>query len=394
MADAGRTPLRHWRWWWRWLHALWPQVPLAAVLAGSGALNVLSGFRYPVLRFAPLGPLAGVGQSLSALGSGAQIILGIGLVLVGVGLLWRLSTAWAFAVLLLAITVGVNALRSQWGPSLLLPLVLLVALFALRRHFSRRTVLATYLMSFTGILAVLAYGSFGSYLLGASFRPPIGDLATAFYFTIVTLSTVGYGDITPADPDTRLFTVSLLLVGLSVFATAIAAALGPAISGELARIFRPHGGDMKPAEHVILVGEGSIASAAARELAARGVVFVHVVAPGRRSPAPDELVLEADARDDAALERAGIERARLVVAAREDEGENAFVTLAAKALNPEVRVLAVANAEASIRRLQLARADRVFAPAAAGGRLLADLAEGRELAPGFRDLLGDPDPAA
>lgn len=71
---------------------------------------------------------------------------GPGLVAVGLGSLWRLSTAWAFGVLLLAITLGVDVFQGETGASMLLPAVMLLALFIFRRHFTRRTVLANYLV--------------------------------------------------------------------------------------------------------------------------------------------------------------------------------------------------------------------------------------------------------
>jgi voltage-gated potassium channel len=77
----------------------------------------------------------------------------------------------------------------------------------------------------------------------------------------------------------------------------------------------------------------------------------------------------------------------MVIAAREDDGENAFIALVSKDLNPSVRLLAVASSALSIRRLKLARADLVFSPAAVGSRLLADLVEGNEISPAFQDLL-------
>ncbi len=87
------------------------------------------------------------------------------------------------------------------------------------------------------------------------------------------------------------------------------------------------------------------------------------------------------------LRQAGIKHARMVIAAREDDGENAFIALVAKDLNPDVRLLAVASSALSIRRLKLARADLVFSPAAVGSRLLADLVQGNQISPAFQDLL-------
>ncbi|HUJ85724.1 MAG TPA: NAD-binding protein [Burkholderiales bacterium] len=367
--------------------ALWPQGPLSLVLVLVGILSVLEGSRYPLTTLDHSRALTGLADSLSALGHGAQIILGLMLVLGGIGLLWRLVSAWTLSLLLLVIMVAVNLAQQHWGLSLALQALLMGVLLRTRHHFTRRTVLARLLFSFSGVLAVLAYGAIGGYLLGKGFRPAILDFDTALYFTVVTLSTVGYGDIVPVTPEARWFVMSLLVIGLGVFASAIASALGPKISGELNRLFNPKERTMEPEDHVILVGEGSIALNTATELEQRGVAYVRIVAARGEAHQPGDRVLEGDATNEAVLRQAGIQRARMLIAAREDDGENAFIVLSAKDLNPKVQVLAVASSPRSIRRLQLARADLVFSPAAVGSRLLADLVQGSQILPQFRDLL-------
>ena len=370
------------------LTTLWPHCPLAIVLALVGALSILDGLNLPVKLLQRSQALNSLGESLSALGGTAQIILGLMLVLVGIGLLWRLVSAWTLAVLLLVITVGVNVAKENWGLSLVLQTVLLGGLVWAKPYFTRRTMLAGIVFSLSGILAVLAYGVFGSYLLGKGFHPAIAGLNTAFYFTIVTLSTVGYGDIVPVTPEARWFVMSLLVIGLGVFASAIASALGPKISGELQRMFNPKEKTMEPKDHVILVGEGFIALNTATELKQRGVPFVQIVPPTAEVAVDAKHpVIKGDATDDAVLRQAGIQNARMVIAARDDDGENAFIALVAKDLNPQVQVTAVASSALAIRRLKLARADLVFSPAAVGSRLLADLVEGNQIYPAFQDLL-------
>ncbi len=370
------------------LAALWPQFPLAIVLAFTGFLNILDGLRVPVRAFEQVRAISGLADSLSALGGTAQIILGLMLVVAGIGLLWRLVSAWTVSVLLLVITVGVNVAQKNWGMSLILQALLLGALLWTKRHFTHRTILASFLFSVIGILAVLVYGTIGSFLLGNDFHPPIHDLTTAFYYTIVTLSTVGYGDIVPVAAQARWFAMSLLVVGLGVFASAIASALGPKIFGELQRVFNPKEKAMEHKDHVILVGEGAIARNTAKELQRRGVAFVQIVASeADMAGGAEHQVIEGDATDDAVLRRVNIQHARMVIAAREDDGENAFIALVAKDLNPNVKLLAVASSALAIKRLKLARADLVFSPAAVGSRLLADLVEGNQISPAFQDLL-------
>lgn len=367
------------------LEALWPQWPLAVVLALVGALNILDGLSLPLTLLQGVGALRGLAGSLSALGGTAQVILGLMLVAAGIGLTRRLSFAWTLAVWLLLITVGVDVARGRWGVSLALQALLLVGLWWSRGHFTRRTAVASLLFSLSSIFAVMTYGVVGSYLLGSGFRPEIRDLGSAFYFTVVTLSTVGYGDIVPVSPEARWFAISLLVIGLGVFASVIASVLGPKISAEFQRWFNPKERAVETRDHVILVGDGAIARNTAEELRRRGTPFLQIVSTGSEVSGEHEII-EGDATDDAVLRRAGIERARMVIAAREDDGENAFISLVAKDLNPDVRLLAVASSALAIRRLRLARADLVFSPAAVGSRLLADLVEGNEILPAFRDL--------
>jgi voltage-gated potassium channel len=383
------NPVRpsRWRRFFGWFWGFWPHWPVAAAIVAGGVLNILRSFKSEHLPFSQISPFMGLEKSLAILGSSTQAILGVGLVLVGFGLFRRLNTAWSFSVILLLITLGVNLVQQHWGAWIIYPGGMLLVMIPLKRYFNRQTKLANYTISLTGVFSILAYGTFGSYLLGNGFNPTVHDLTTSFYFTIITLSTVGYGDISPITPETRLFVVSLLVVGLSVFATAIASVLGPAITKRLGHILNPEGGRIKLEKHIILAGEGSIAVNTAVELEKRKLSFVRIRSGVENATPPGEDDIIGDPTDEAVQLKAGIRKAVMVIAAGDNDGDNAFITLLAKDLNPEVRVLAVANAINAIRRLKLARADLVFAPAAVGSRLLANLAEGDQISDEFRDLL-------
>ena len=382
---------KRWHRWLKWASPLWPQWPLAAAIIACGALNIMSGLQQPLIQLFRVQPLVEIGASLRVFGGGAQVVLGALLVLVGLGLLWRLAVAWSFALLMLAITVGANLVQDKWQFSLYLSGLMLIALLVLQRHFTRRVPLANFLYSLISIFVVLAYGTFGSFLFGKDFLPKINDLVSAFYFTVVTLATVGYGDIVPVTSETRLFVVSFIVLGLGIFATIIASVIAPAISSELSKIFSPTEGKVEPKDHIILAGEGAIARNAARELAAREISFIQIISAGSEPQISGQQVVKGNPSDERILLEAGAKTARMVIAAREDDGENAFISLMAKDLNPQVQVLAVASSAAAIPRLKLAQADLVFAPAALGGRLLVNLVEGNNIACEFEDLLvGEP----
>ncbi|MCR2479416.1 ion channel, partial [Salmonella enterica] len=85
------------------------------------------------------------------------------------------------------------------------------------------SVTAGSLFALVSIVSLLIYAVFGTLYLGDEFNPPIKDAATALYFSIVSMSTVGYGDITPHSNAARLFTASIIILGITVFATSISA---------------------------------------------------------------------------------------------------------------------------------------------------------------------------
>ncbi|MGH8274740.1 MAG: NAD-binding protein [Gammaproteobacteria bacterium] len=377
----------------RGLRRLWPQVPLGLFLILAGALNILAGLHTDILgHLVGAGTAAGMAAlshqtSLAALGSGAQIILGAGLLLSGVALFWKLRIAWIYALLLLAIAVAINVVKAHFGGSMIIPSIAFVLLALARHSFQRQTLLGGSIMSFTGIIAVLAYGTFGIYLLGDQFAPHIKSPLTALYYTIETLSTIGYGDYHANTLFAQGYMITLFVVGLSVFATAIFSILGPALAGHFSNLFNPSGGRVVKKDHVIIVGAGMVARNTAEELVRRNIPFLQVVPTGMEPPVAEQPFVAGDMSGDTVLKEAGIAGARLLIAAADEDDENAFVVLAAKDSNPKLRVLAVASNAQAIRRLKLAHADVAFAPSEVGCRLLGGLVEGEDLPAAFRDLL-------
>jgi voltage-gated potassium channel len=376
----------------RGLRWLWPQAPLALFLIAAGALNVLAGLHSDMLAHwfgngatTGITTLSGQG-SLLALGSGVQVILGAGMVLSGLGLFWKLRVAWIFALGLLGIAIAVNVGKMHFGGSMIIPCIAFVLLAVAGRYFDRSTAAGATLISGVGFLAVLAYGTFGIYLLGDQFDPHITSPLTALYFTVETLSTTGYGDYHPTTLFAQAYMITLWVVGLSVFATALFSVLGPALAGHFDRLFNPRRGRSMPKNHIIIVGAGAMARNTAEELARRSVDFVQVIGNGMEPAVPDRPFVTGEVSADHVLEEAGIAHARMLIAAAEADDENAFVVLAAKDLNPKLQVIAVATNVQAIRRLKLAHADMAFAPADVGSRLLAGVVEGEALPPAFREL--------
>ena len=128
--------------------------------------------------------------------------------------------------------------------------------------------------------------------------------------------------------------------------------------------------------HVIVAGLGRVGRQAALELAEAGTPFLTVdpgPAAARFAEERGYLALTGDATEDAVLERAGVRRARGLIATTANDGTNMYIVLSARVLNPDLRIVARAADEASVTKLLRAGADQAISPYAIGGHRLAHL---------------------
>jgi voltage-gated potassium channel len=299
------------------------------------------------------------------------------------GLRRGLRAAWTSTMVLLPVTAAQGLLQSSGLsiPLLGLSVVTLLVLGVNRRRFDREMDLsATQLASILAIAGAQIYGTAGAYALREQFSG-MDSLTDAFYFALVTGSTVGYGDITPQTDVARLFGMSALLVTVSSFAVALGVLLTPAIEARLTNAL----GRMTETQldlledHVLVLGYGDLTEPILEELGLKSADFL-VVTPdadtARRLSERDIDVLTADPSDEETLRRASVEDARAVVVATVNDAEDALAILTARQLNPEVRIVAAANQTENVRKLKRAGANTVISPATIGGKLLVRSALG------------------
>lgn len=372
----------------RW-HALvrgeywFPHIPLALLLAIGGLwlLKVDLGHNWATT----LGSLFHGGFNLQP-GLLPPLLIGGGMLTMAVGLVLRSRLAWTMAVLL-ALTAAASLLfETQIDSHLLLPYFVLVlaALFFSWRQFDRSSVAASTLFALTSVAMLLMYATFGAFYLGQDFKPPITDLITALYYSMVTMSTVGYGDFTPQTPESKLFTVSVIVLGVAVFATSLTAVIAPMVSRSLQRIVSRRGKRMKRENHYVVIGNGSLAINTSRELARRGLPVTRVL-----REAPDDIesrngdFVSGEPSNLDVLREAGADKAEAVLAMLVDDSENAFAILAVKELGGSARTVAAVNDAEHLARIKLVQPDLVIAPQVLGGELLAMLLSGEEISADF-----------
>jgi voltage-gated potassium channel len=199
----------------------------------------------------------------------------------------------------------------------------------------------------------------------------------SLYMTVITLTTIGFREVEPLSDAGMIFTMGLAIMGVGALFYAFISFFQFLLEGELATLLgvrRMQGQIERIKDHYILCGFGRVGEEIARELSSRGIPFVVIeTTPSsvERASSHDYLLLVGDATSDEMLRRAGIDRARCLLAASDSDSGNTFITLTAKALNPDIFVVARASRPESQPRMQRAGADRVFSPYVIAGRHMA-----------------------
>ena len=228
-----------------------------------------------------------------------------------------------------------------------------------------------FILIVVAIVTTLTIGTVGFTVIDG--YPPFD----AFYMSLTTMTTVGYGEIHPLSQAGRIFNSFLIVFGVTTIFIAIGAMTQTIIELEFGDAIGKRRNkrmidNLK--DHYIICGYGRVGRGAAHELRHAGVPFVVVDNnPDRVEDAmlAGMLAVAADSTQDETLRLVGIERARGLVAALATDADNLFVLLSAKGLNPQIYVATRAAEEGAEAKMRRAGADAVFAPYAMTGHRLA-----------------------
>ena len=229
--------------------------------------------------------------------------------------------------------------------------------------------LVTSLVLLFGVLLVGVLGYMG--LEGWSFLD-------ALWMVVISLTTIGYGEVHPLSASGRVFTIVLIMGGVSVGAYAIGAATRAILEGDLAAELRRRRRIRtmdKLKDHYIVIGYGRLGRSVAQELKDAGVPFCVVDRePARIAEAEALLKVPAivgDGAEDAVLREAGIARARGVAVAAGMGAESVFATLSVRQLNPNCHIVTRVETGTEVPKALRAGANNVVNPYAIGGWRMA-----------------------
>lgn len=203
---------------------------------------------------------------------------------------------------------------------------------------------------------------------------PVDD---AIYMTIITLATVGYGEVHQVSGLGRIFTIFLIVAGVGYFMYVVGLLVQFLVEDRIRVILGRRKLDKQIAklkDHYIICGYGRIGRVLAHYLTERYLNVVIIEKNKSRQAAMDEdgvLYLVGEATDESLLLRAGIKDAKALITAVATDADNVFLTLIAKQLNPGLFIVARAIQNTAKRTLQAAGANKVISPYDLGARRMA-----------------------
>lgn len=224
------------------------------------------------------------------------------------------------------------------------------------------------LITLAVILAIVAFGVVGFLLT----EPTIHDPWDALYFTLVTMTTVGYGDIIPTTPGSKIIASVVMVVGigaaLSFFQTTFDLAMRREIRAELGLPERR----TKMKDHYIICGYGNVGHQIMDQLDAKGEKYL-VIEKDRRKV--EELVnaripvIEGNAENEEVLERANVREAKGLLATMPDQ-INLMVVITARMLNDQLRIISEVEENRNVAKLRRAGADEIVHCHEMGARVM------------------------
>lgn len=199
----------------------------------------------------------------------------------------------------------------------------------------------------------------------------------ALYMTVITLGTVGYGEVQKLTPAGRIFTMVLIIVGVGFVFYLAASAIQFMVEGRIREILGRRKLEKKirgQKGHYIICGYGRVGSSICEALRSKPIGIVVIERDQALIAKLNDrnlLHVQGEATDEENLTRANIQHARGLIAALKTDSDNVYVTLSARQLNPGLFIMARAGEERSEKKLIAAGANKVVCPYRMGAHRIA-----------------------
>jgi len=195
------------------------------------------------------------------------------------------------------------------------------------------------------------------------------DPLDSLYFTVITIGTIGYGDMYPHTPEAKMFTIFFVLVGVSFYVYVFSTITTVVFEGKLVEVFRMENIKeeiSKLRDHTILCGYGDVGEILAKNIS-QIVVIDKDEAKVKNLQSDDILAVVGDSTRPETLNKAGLSKAKAIIIALDSDPNVLFTILTAKELNHDIKVYARANRRESVNKMRRVGADYVVCLPELGG---------------------------
>jgi len=236
------------------------------------------------------------------------------------------------------------------------------------RLFRSRIYTAVVLLGLLLVVGIVGYRYISSY-----------TWVDALYMTVITMTTVGFGEVVPLDEQSKIFTIFLILASIIIVGYALSIITEYILSKNDIEELKHKKMQKKIdgfSEHVIICGYGRNGKQAARKLDTHNKSFVVIE---KNKEVEERLKNDGvpyvigNANEDEVLLMAGVDRASCFISALPNDADNLFVVLSARQINKEINIISRASQESSYEKLKFAGADNVILPDMIGGDHMASL---------------------
>lgn len=299
-----------------------------------------------------------------------RFLLGTSLIFLSLFMLNGARIAWVFSLFLLAIISFVDLkIVTENIHQGYFSLGLFVVLGLFWKLYHHHSLTSAGFVAMTCIIALLLYSIFGTLYIGDEFLPPVKDGTTAFYFALVCMTTVGFGDIVPVSTDARVFTVTVIILGITIFTTSVVYVVGQLAKGTK-EIVRKRLSYMK--NHYVVIGSTPMAVSVYQGLKSRELPVVVICSESHRAhyPAKDNIVT-GDPTSTELLTEANVKHAKYVLVMTDSDSLSTFVLLGVKQLvGAGVKSIVLVNQETNMDKISLLNPDMLFSLSSLGGEVL------------------------
>jgi voltage-gated potassium channel len=311
-----------------------------------------------------------------------SVFLGLTIIAIGSGLYHRRRTAWRWALVWVALTASNSLYPTIIPQTLVLSVIFAFTLLIYRKEFFHRGAEAMdyqHWVAWSSVAIALIYGIVGSYVLRDEFHG-LHTLVDAVYYTLVTYSTLGYGDIVPVTTNAKIFTCSMIIIGVSSFVAALTVLVGPLIEKRMKGVFSFMNKFNSLKDHVIICGYNLTAAHIAKTIAGQEIDCIFIESDTEQAQNIKQAgynVIIGDSANSKDLLRANIEAARALVCAFTNDADNIVAAMTAQNFKHHptrrapLKIVIRIDKEENLSKAAKVGADSVISPAVIGGELMA-----------------------